>query len=705
MDKAYSKYELMTRKEQILKKLDETEQIENQVYDKLVRLESELSSIQNNRLIHAIQPHAIKKSIRTFGAYVLNRRNRKNLYSKKYKSKQAENDLKKYRELIYTKGFTNVGLKELQNMFIQTNNKYLKRAIAWELLLWYANYNTPNAAEMALYHLPFALKGVTDQDEIRHKVIVGAECYRILGQYEQGKKLINSVLKVEKHPDLILALVNLTEVNKGRIDLINKVFESYKLTELNIPHQAKTLSYDDLQSVPQNFIRKTEHKVSIILPAYNSEVGIKTAIESILQQTWYHLELIIVDDCSTDKTVEVIKQYMKEDERIKLFSTKINSGPYVARNIGLRNATGEFVTINDADDWSHCEKIEIQVTHLIENNHVIANTSEQARMTEDFLFHRRGTRGKYLFTNLSSLMFRRNEVINRLGYWDRVRFAADGEFKRRLSLVFGKEAVIDLKTGPLSFQRQSDSSLTGSSAFGYNGFFMGARKFYFDSFRLYHEFCNHLYYDDIPSERQFPVPYPMLPERKKVKRNVDIIMMADFYQIKNKATNILKNEIKKNQALGLTTGLVQLHNYNFEKDKDFHKEIFKLINGRDVQMIVYGEEVHCQLVIIRNIRGLLQRQKYLPKIKTLNSMIIIDELIEKQYNKNDKVNLRRCLLQNMSYFDNKGIWYAMNQEVQQSLKDIHEVKYIHLKSDTWLKSQVQNDFLYEKRIAGWLVDK
>src|SRR5690625_6095692 len=58
-------------------------------------------------------------------------------------------------------------------MFIQTNNKYLKRAIAWELLLWYANYNTPNAAEMALYHLPFALKGVTDQDEIRHKVIVG----------------------------------------------------------------------------------------------------------------------------------------------------------------------------------------------------------------------------------------------------------------------------------------------------------------------------------------------------------------------------------------------------------------------------------------------------------------------------------------------------------------------------------------------------
>src|SRR5690625_1039419 len=130
MDKAHSKHELISRKEQILKKLDDTEQVESQVYEKLMRLESELSSIKTNQLIHAIQPQTIKKTIRIFGAYVLNRRNRKNLYSKKYKSKQAENDLKQYRQIIYTKGFTHVGLKELQNLFIQTNNKYLKRAIA-----------------------------------------------------------------------------------------------------------------------------------------------------------------------------------------------------------------------------------------------------------------------------------------------------------------------------------------------------------------------------------------------------------------------------------------------------------------------------------------------------------------------------------------------------------------------------------------------
>src|SRR5699024_3730700 len=151
-----------------------------------------------------------------------------------------------------------------------------------------------------------------------------------------------------------------------------------------------------------------------------------------------------------------------------------NSGPYVARNIALKAAQGEFVTDNDADDWSHREKLAVQAAHLLESPQVIANTTELARLTSDFIFHRRVTRGKYIFSNMSSLLFRRKEVVERIGYWDEVRFAADGEFKRRLVQEFGKNAIVDLRTGPLSLPEQSRGSLTGSSAFGYAGFFMGA---------------------------------------------------------------------------------------------------------------------------------------------------------------------------------------------------------------------------------------
>src|SRR5699024_7475390 len=101
--------------------------------------------------------------------------------------------------------------------------------------------------------------------------------------------------------------------------------------------------------------------------------------------------------------------------------------------------------------------------------------------------YRRGTRGKYIFSNMSSLLFRRQAIQEKLGYWDSVRFAADGEFKRRMIRVFGKQAVIDLQTGPLSLPLQSEDSLTASSAFGYHGAFVGVRKEYVDSFELYHQ--------------------------------------------------------------------------------------------------------------------------------------------------------------------------------------------------------------------------
>src|SRR5699024_12652116 len=74
-------------------------------------------------------------------------------------------------------------------------------------------------------------------------------------------------------------------------------------------------------------------------------------------------------------------------------------------------ATGEYVTVNDADDWSHAEKIATQVQYLIDYPTVIANTSEHARLTEEGLkLYRRGTPGKYIFPNMSSLMFRRKPV-------------------------------------------------------------------------------------------------------------------------------------------------------------------------------------------------------------------------------------------------------------------------------------------------------
>lgn len=97
---------------------------------------------------------------------------------------------------------------------------------------------------------------------------------------------------------------------------------------------------------------------SIILPCYNLEKYIKKSIESILNQTYKEFELIIVDDGSTDESLNIIQSFQKEDERIKLIK-KSNGGVSTARNMGIKEATGEYILFFDGDDLIEKNTLEI----------------------------------------------------------------------------------------------------------------------------------------------------------------------------------------------------------------------------------------------------------------------------------------------------------------------------------------------------------
>ena len=676
----------------------------DQVDQKLEQMKYEFNlGKKYQRALRFFHPRYMKKMIHTTGAYILGRRNRKQLYSSSYKRKKASNDLKKYKHALYNEGFIGKSIANLQTIYHETTDIYLKSAAAWELALWYANKQTEIGAEQALQYMKTAKSIQKDIDVLRKMAIVEAECLNRLQRKKEAERAIQKQLKVKEHPDLYFALAN-TETNiDNRIKWINKVMNMYQLMPIELCPEKSDVLYDQLRTKP---MEKTKQgpKISVILPAYNSEQSIKIAIESILAQTWKNIELIIVDDCSTDNTYQVAKTYAEKDHRVKLFSTPANSGPYLARNIALSEATGEFVTVNDADDWSHAEKLEIQVTHLIEHPEFIANSSEQARLTEDFMFYRRGTPGTYLFANMSSIMFRRKEVFEKLGYWDTVRFGADGEFKQRLLSVFGKEAFIDLKTGPLSFQRQTATSLTGNSAFGYSGFFMGARKEYVESFSYYHKHVGNLNYPFKQEKRLFPVPVPMLPERNKISRQLDIIIATDFYSLSDKSLQLIKSEIEKNKELGLTTGLVQMYKYELNPKKKFNEKIRALINGVDVQMVVYGEEVECTLLIVHDPRVLQERQKYIPTINSVGVLIIVEQDSNMSYNSKIGLNynLRQSARNLLFYFNKKGRWYPIDEKMRNTLMEQHqhELKSIQLAPYNW----TDENELFEERYAMQLKD-
>lgn len=135
---------LKEKQQQLIKKQVE----EKRLAKELGRLESEFEEVQ--QLADTIKPRKIKQMIRATGAYVLGRRNRKQLYSQTYKKKQASNDLKPYLIALYNEGFIKESLADLQQIYITTNNSYLRQAIAWELALWFANKLTENSAFRAI---------------------------------------------------------------------------------------------------------------------------------------------------------------------------------------------------------------------------------------------------------------------------------------------------------------------------------------------------------------------------------------------------------------------------------------------------------------------------------------------------------------------------------------------------------------------------
>ena len=118
----------------------------------------------------------------------------------------------------------------------------------------------------------------------------------------------------------------------------------------------------------------------------------------------------------------------------------------------------------------------------------------------------------------------------RLGYWDTVRVGADSELINRMRVVFGPEAVAELPTGPLSFQRSDGGSITGDAVLG-NGlrYHYGARLHYAEAQSLHHMQPDQLRYSGNPDDRAFPAPLIMLPDRTRQRDlRFDIVLGADF---------------------------------------------------------------------------------------------------------------------------------------------------------------------------------
>lgn len=259
--------------------------------------------------------------------------------------------------------------------------------------------------------------------------------------------------------------------------------------------------------------------VTIIMPAYNAEKTIGFAIDSILNQTYKNIELIIVDDYSVDSTLEIIKQKKKIDSRIKIICNDRNLGPYVSKNKALDISSGEYITGHDADDWAHPQRIEKQVDFMLNNPNIKAMVGKKIRMTDEGKFVNfyisKGLKDDgILSTSFISCIIDRKFMKEKLGYWDSVKFGADSEIMNRIKsldeCVYIEENIftmfcLETKTSLTNHPEYGISKVTGMS---------DIRKKYFESFRNWQKETTNYYIEFPLLKRPFGAPVEMQVEFK-----------------------------------------------------------------------------------------------------------------------------------------------------------------------------------------------
>jgi glycosyltransferase involved in cell wall biosynthesis len=209
--------------------------------------------------------------------------------------------------------------------------------------------------------------------------------------------------------------------------------------------------------------------VSVIIPNFNYAHYLEEAIESVLMQTYPDIEIILVDDGSTDNSIEIANRYL---DRIT-FISKVNGGVSSARNVGFKNSTGSYICFLDADDFWEKNKVELQLKKALETNigliysGILECDSRLIPVREIKPFFQGDCEKKYRFKPGSAIAILgtstaliRRDVLDEVGLFDlELNTSADWDFLRRISKVTDFGYV----SSPLVRYRRHTRNMSSSS--------------------------------------------------------------------------------------------------------------------------------------------------------------------------------------------------------------------------------------------------
>ena len=182
-------------------------------------------------------------------------------------------------------------------------------------------------------------------------------------------------------------------------------------------------------AIEKKYANMNSSLLSVNIPNYNNELTIKNTIDSILNNKYKNFEIIIIDDCSTDKSVEIIRKNYENNPKIKLYINNKNHGTFYGRNKGILLSNGYYIANVDGDDTIHPNKFVFEISELEkENKNGLKYWGYGTNFTRLFYVNNPKNIVKKTTINNKVLFTCYRKLFNYMGYYNNARYGADPEY-------------------------------------------------------------------------------------------------------------------------------------------------------------------------------------------------------------------------------------------------------------------------------------
>jgi hypothetical protein len=444
---------------------------------------------------------------------------------------------------------------------------------------------------------------------------------------------------------------------------INAAFARFGVSPVTRADPGAPLGFDNLRGTAPARAVTGGPVVSVLVPFFNAGAVLGTALESLRAQSWDALDVVMIDDASTDGGAAVAAAFAARDPRFRLVRQAVNGGAYAARNLGLGLARGAYVTTHDADDWSHPEKIARAMAALRKGSAPFALT-DWVRADDALCFW-----GSWCpspnqpLADFSSALFAR-DLIDRVGPWDTARVGADREFLSRIRRLTGTRMPAPaLGTCPLAFGRLSEASLTRAGATHAATARHGIRRDYHEAAAAWHATLAP------PALRAgqppfFPAPAAIRSDRAEAARPRDLLLIGDFNLLGGTTQSAL-NMLDAARAAGLSAALFHHRRQDLDPTRPLSPAIRARAEASDTRLVAPGERIRARTVVLTYPPLLDTALDRFPDIAHETLAVVVNQMAERDLARRHPVydpgrvraNLRRLL-------GSEGVWLPISARVR-----------------------------------------